>query len=101
MIDATTFLTIVLMAGITYLTRIGGYVVLRNRRLGVRATAVMAAAPGCVLISVIAPAFVSRHPADLLALAITLIAATRLSMLPTVLIGVFSAGMLRHIIGQL
>ena len=99
MIDAATLLTIVLMAGVTYLTRIGGYVVLRNRTLSARATAVMEAAPGCVLISVIAPAFVSRSPADLLALAITLVAATRLSMLPTVLIGVASAGLLRHLIG--
>ena len=99
MIDAATFLTIVLMAGVTYLTRIGGYVVLRNRTLSARATAVMEAAPGCVLISVIAPAFVSRNPADLLALAITFVAATRFSMLPTVLIGVASAGLLRHFIG--
>ena len=98
MIDATTLLAIVLMAGVTYLTRIGGYVVLRNRTLSARATAVMEAAPGCVLISVIAPAFVSRNPADLLALAITFVAATRLSMLPTVLIGVASAGLLRHLI---
>ncbi|TPK42135.1 AzlD family protein [Mesorhizobium sp. B2-5-4] len=99
MIDMTTLLTIVLMAGVTYLTRIGGYVVLRNRVLGTRATAVMEAAPGCVLISVIAPAFVSPNPADLAALAVTLAAATRLSMLPTVLIGVASAGLLRHLIG--
>ncbi|RUY95640.1 MULTISPECIES: AzlD family protein [unclassified Mesorhizobium] len=99
MIDAVTLLTIVLMAGVTYLTRIGGYVVLRNRTLGARATAVMEAAPGCVLISVIAPAFVSKSPADLLALAVTLAAATRFSMLPTVLIGVSAAGLLRHLIG--
>ncbi|MBZ9998330.1 AzlD family protein [Mesorhizobium sp. BH1-1-4] len=99
MIDAATLVTIVLMAGVTYLTRIGGYVVLRNRVLSARATAVMEAAPGCVLISVIAPAFVSRNPADLLALAITLAAATRLSMLPTVLIGVAATGVLRHLIG--
>ncbi|TRC83224.1 AzlD family protein [Mesorhizobium sp. WSM4310] len=99
MIDITTLVTIVLMAGVTYLTRIGGYVMLRNRVLSARATAVMEAAPGCVLISVIAPAFVSRNPADLLALAITFIAATRLSMLPTVLIGVAAAGLLRHFMG--
>lgn len=99
MIDATTFFTIVLMAGVTYLTRIGGYVVLRNSTLSGRATAVMEAAPGCVLIAVIAPAFVSKSPADTLALAVTLVAATRLSMLPTVLIGVASAGLLRHFIG--
>ncbi|MBZ9777046.1 AzlD family protein [Mesorhizobium sp. CO1-1-8] len=99
MIDMATLLTIVLMACVTYLTRIGGYVVLRNRTLGARATAVMEAAPGCVLISVIAPAFVSKSPADILALAVTLVAAMRLSMLPTVLIGVSAAGLLRHLIG--
>jgi uncharacterized membrane protein len=52
-----------------------------------------------VLISVIAPDFVADKPADLAALAITLLAATRLSMLPTVLIGVVSAGALRYLMG--
>ncbi|RUX30032.1 MULTISPECIES: AzlD family protein [unclassified Mesorhizobium] len=99
MIDPMTVLAILAMAGVTYLTRIGGYVVLRNRALSPRATAVMEAAPGCVLIAVIAPDFVSGNPADLAALAITLLAATRLSMLPTVVIGVASAGVLRWLIG--
>ncbi|MBZ9658544.1 AzlD family protein [Mesorhizobium sp. ESP-6-4] len=99
MIDPMTVLAILAMAGVTYLTRVGGYVVLRNRALGPRATAVMEAAPGCVLISVIAPDFVSKNPADLAALATTVLAATRLSMLPTVVIGVASAGMLRWLIG--
>lgn len=95
MIEPWTVLAILAMAGVTYLTRIGGYVVLRNRTLSPRATAVMEAAPGCVLISVIAPDFVPKNPADLAALVITLLAATRLSMLPTVVIGVASAGGLR------
>jgi uncharacterized membrane protein len=99
MIDSATLLTIVLMASVTYLTRIGGYVVLRNRTLTARAMAVLEAAPGCVLISVIAPNFVSDNPADLAALAITMLASTRLSMLPTVLIGVAWAGLLRHLFG--
>ncbi|WP_349434859.1 AzlD family protein [Pararhizobium sp. A13] len=99
MIDPMTFLTIVLMAIVTYATRIGGYLVLRNRALGARATSVMEAAPGCVLISVIAPDFVSNSPADLIAIALTLAAATRFSMLPTVTIGVAAAGFLRHFIG--
>ncbi|MDX8433465.1 MULTISPECIES: AzlD family protein [Mesorhizobium] len=99
MIDPANLIAIVLMASVTYLTRIGGYVVLRNRTLGRRATAVMEAAPGCVLISVIAPDFVSKNPADLTALAITLLAATRLSMLPTVVIGVASSGVLRWLMG--
>lgn len=99
MIDPIVALTIVLMASVTYLTRIGGYVLLRNRTLSKRATAVMEAAPGCVLISVIAPDFVSDRPADLLALAITILAATRFSMLPTVIIGIVSTGLCRYLIG--
>ncbi|WP_396901701.1 AzlD family protein [Burkholderia anthina] len=98
-IDPTTLLTIVLMAASTYATRVAGYMVFRNRKLSPRAVRVMEAAPGCVMISVIAPHFVSGKPADLIALAVTLLAATRLSMLPTVVIGVATAGLLRHVIG--
>lgn len=96
---AATVATIVLMAATTYLTRILGYVALRDRTLSPRMRAVMENVPGCVLISVIAPDFVADKPADLAALAITLLAATRLSMLPTVLIGVVSAGVLRYLMG--
>ncbi|TJV05188.1 MAG: AzlD family protein, partial [Mesorhizobium sp.] len=46
MIEPWTVLAILAMAGVTYLTRIGGYVVLRNGTLSPRATAVMEAAPG-------------------------------------------------------
>ena len=99
MIDPLNLLTIILMASVTYATRVGGYLVLRNRSLSPKATAVMEAAPGCVLISVIAPNFVSHNPADLAALAITVLAATRFSILPTVIIGIASAGILRHLVG--
>jgi uncharacterized membrane protein len=95
--NATTLLAIVLMAFVTYLTRVGGYALLRNRTLSPRALAVMEAVPGCVLISVIAPSFVSNQSADLIALAITLAAATRLPLLPTVIIGVACAALLRHL----
>lgn len=98
MTDQHAVLTIVAMAIVTYLTRIVGYAVLRNRTLSPRAKAVMEAVPGCVLISVIAPAFVSDNPANLLALAITLLAAMRFSLLPTVLIGVAATGLLRHLV---
>lgn len=73
MIDPRVALTILAMASVTYLTRIGGYVLLRNRTLSNRAMAVMEAAPGCVLISVIAPDFVSDKPANLIALAVTVL----------------------------
>lgn len=96
MIDTATVLTILLMAFGTYLTRILGYMALRNRVLSQRMRSVLESVPGCVLISVIAPAFVSQRPADLAGLAITLIAACRLSILPTVTIGILSTGLLRH-----
>ncbi len=99
MIDPFVLMTIVLMAAVTYLTRILGYLALRNRKLSPRMVTVLEAAPGCVLISVIAPHFVSRNPADLIALGVTLLAATRYSMLPTVLISVTVAGILRQIFG--
>lgn len=99
MIEPLTLLTIVLMALSTYFTRVLGYLALRNRTLSARAVTVMQAAPGCVLISVIAPHFVSHRPADLIALGVTLLAATRLPMLPTVLIGVASAGALGWLLG--
>jgi uncharacterized membrane protein len=99
MIHWSTFVTIVGMATVTALTRVLGYAALRNRVLGKRARAMLDAAPGCVLISVIAPEFVSDRPADLLALAITVAAASRLPMLPTVLIGIASAAGLRLWLG--
>lgn len=99
MFQTATLLAIGLMALVTYLTRVLGYVALRDRTLSARTMAVLDAAPGCVLIAVIAPAFVANRPADLIALAVTLAAATRLPLLPTVLIGVTAAGLLRHILG--
>jgi uncharacterized membrane protein len=99
MIHGSTLLAILLMALTTYLTRVLGYLGLRDRGLGPRAVAVLEAVPGCVLIAVIAPSFVASRPADLMALAITLAAATRLPLLPTVLTGIAAAGGLRHLLG--
>lgn len=100
MSDTATLLTILLMALSTYATRIIGYLALRGRTLSPRALRVLESVPGCVLVSVIAPAFVSPRPANLAGLAITLLAATRLPILPTVVIGVASTGLLRHIFGN-
>lgn len=93
-----TLLTILSMGLVTYLTRILGYAALRNRTLSPRAKAVLEAVPGCVLISVIAPAFVADRPADLAALAVTLLAAMRFGLLPTVVISIVTTGALRHLV---
>ncbi len=97
MISWASFLTILGMLAATYSTRLIGFLALRRRSLSPRAAAVMEAAPGCVLIAVIAPHFVSDKPHELAALAITLFAASRFSMLPTVLIAVASSGILGYL----
>lgn len=99
MIDLTNVSVILLMSLATYLTRIGGYLFLKDRPLSPRAAITLEAAPGCILISVIAPYFAAKNPADLIALAIAALTATRLPMLPTVLIGIIASGVLRAIIG--
>ncbi len=92
MISWTSFITIIGMLCVTYSTRLIGYFALRNRQLSPHAARMMEAAPGCVLISVIAPHFVSDKPHELVAMAVTLWATSRLSMMPTVLIAVATSG---------
>ena len=93
-----TLLTIILMAITTYFTRVAGYFLLRSRKLSPRTEAVMEAAPGCVLITIIAPHFVTTNPADLLALTISLLAAMRFSLLPVVIISVAATALLRYLL---
>ena len=95
MIDIATLSTIVGMAVVTCLTRALGFVLLRKHTLGPQLTQVLNAAPGCVLIAVIAPKFVTGQPADLIALGLTVYAATRYSILPVVLFAIVITGMLR------
>lgn len=93
-----TVLTILLMALVTYCTRIGGYLLLNGRHISLRTAKVMEVAPGCVLVAVLAPDFATGKIADLAALVLTLVAATRCSLLVTVLVGVGSGWALRQII---
>jgi uncharacterized membrane protein len=67
-------LAIQAMASRTRPTRVVGYLWLRNRGVSAKATA------------------------DLASLAVTMLAAPRLSLLPTILMGVASAGILRHLL---
>jgi len=93
-----SLVTILLMACVTYLTRITGYLFLSKRTLGSRTKQILEAAPGCVLVSIIAPDFVSKSPADIIALIVSAAAAARLPILPTVVIAVTAAGLLRHLL---
>ena len=67
---STTFWIIVVGAILTYLTRIGGYLVLsRFERVHPRLEAGLNAVPAAVLTTLVAPAAMDGGPAELLALA--------------------------------
>ncbi|WP_374571040.1 AzlD family protein [Acinetobacter sp.] len=95
MIHSATLTAILFIAATTYLTRILGYVLLKNKTLSNKQRQILEVVPGCVLISVIAPYFVRDNPADLTAIAIALLAASRFSLLPTVAVSMASAAVLR------
>ncbi|MBJ9954639.1 MULTISPECIES: AzlD family protein [unclassified Acinetobacter] len=98
MIHMTTFIAILCVGLTTYLTRVIGYLLLKNRQLSKRTTRILQVIPGCVLISVIAPYFVSDDPANLIAIAVTILAACYLSLLPTVMISIVTTAILRYFI---
>ena len=98
MIHIPTLIAIICVALTTYSTRVLSYLLLKNRKLSKRTTQILQVIPGCVLISVIAPYFVSDNPANLIAIAITFLAACYLSLLPTVLISIVATGLLRYLL---
>lgn len=93
-----TLVTIVAMAIVTYMTRVLGFLMLRGRKLSPMAQEVLTAAPGCVLIAVLAPKFASGHPADLIVLVLTIFLARRLPLIVVVLFAVFSSVVLRFLL---
>jgi uncharacterized membrane protein len=98
MIHASTLIAILFIALTTYLTRLLGYVLLKNKTLSAKRKRILEVVPGCVLISVIAPYFVKDNPADLITIVITLLAASQLPLLSTVVISMLSAALLRQIL---
>ncbi|MNE98995.1 hypothetical protein D3C80_1976020 [compost metagenome] len=57
--------------------------------------AMIGAAPGCLLVALLAPWLVSGSPADLVALALTAYAASRYCLLPVVLFAIVVTAALR------
>jgi uncharacterized membrane protein len=96
--DMTTVLTILGMGLVTYLTRIGGDLLMRNRELGPRLTAAMNAVPPAILTAVIAPSVLAAGPAEAVAGLVTVFAAFRLPLMGTILVGVASIVVLRTLL---
>jgi uncharacterized membrane protein len=97
-LDMTTLIAILAMAAVTYLTRIAGLFVADRLVLTGRAKAAFDAIPPAVLVAVIAPTALTTGWAEAIAAAITAVAAFRLPLLGTVVVGVIAVVMLRNVL---
>ena len=97
-VDPMTFMAILAMAVVTYLTRIAGLFVAERLTLSGRAQAAFDAIPPAVLVAVIAPTALTTGWAEAIATAITALVATRLPLLATIVVGVVSVVLLRAVI---
>lgn len=98
-LDPVTLLAIVAMAVVTYALRVSGLVLADRLAVGGRVRAALDAIPPAVLTAVIAPTLLATGPAETIAGVITIIAATRAALLPTILIGVAAIVVARAVLG--
>lgn len=91
-------ITILGMCAATYSSRLLGYLFLRNRVLSSQTRKLLDSAPGCVMMSVVAPAFMTTNLADLITLVIVVIAARRMNLAVLVVLAVALNALLRHML---
>ena len=97
---STTVWIILAGAVVTYLTRIGGHLVLsRFQRIHPRVEAGLDAVPAAVLTTLVAPSVLSAGPAELIALAVAGLVALRGGMMAMFLSGAAVLIVLRYFIG--
>jgi uncharacterized membrane protein len=94
-LDGATLAAILLMAAITYGTRIAGLLLADRLALSGRAKAAFDAIPPAVLTAVIAPTALATGWRETLAAAVAALAATRLPLLGTIAVGVGTVVALR------
>ncbi|MBD0414734.1 AzlD family protein [Oryzicola mucosus] len=90
---------IILAAAVaTYLTRIGGHLVLsRFPRIHPRVQAGLDAVPAAVLTTLVAPAALTAGPAEFTALLVAALVALRLGLMPMFLAGAVTLILLRQV----
>ena len=98
-LDLATFVAIVGMAAVTYATRIAGLFIADWLVLSGRAQAAFEAIPAAVLVAVIAPMMLATGPAETVAALVTAVAATRLPLMGTIVVGVLAIVLLRSVLG--
>lgn len=87
------------MAGATYFTRIAGFWLVRRVRIRGPLAGALAAMPGSILVSLIAPTVLSTGPAESVAALVTVSLAWRLPSLAAIAGGVASVVVLRALLG--
>lgn len=98
-VNPTVALTIAGMAGVTYLTRVGGIWVMNRMTIGPRLAAWLKALPGTILISIVAPAVIGAGVAEGISGAITTVVAWRSrSIVVAMAVGVASVWCLRMVV---
>ena len=84
----SSLLLIAILGIATYAMRIGGYLVLaRFERVDPRVEAALDAVPASVITAIVAPVAFVTGPAETIASAIVMVAALRLSIMPTLVVG--------------
>lgn len=95
-----TYFLILMCAAITYLSRSGGYLVMTYfGTVNHRVKAGLDAVPIAVLSALVAPSIVDGATADSVALILVCVLSLRLSLLPSVTIGVLALAMMRATFG--
>ncbi|CAN7161259.1 AzlD family protein [Aminobacter sp. LjRoot7] len=97
---STTLWIIIAGAVATYLTRVGGHLVIsRFERIHPRVEAGLNAVPAAVLTTLVAPAALSAGPAELAALAVAAVIGLRGGLMTMFLAGAAVLIAMRHFIG--
>ena len=94
-----TDMVLIILAGAaaTFLTRIGGYVLMTQMKsIPPRLEAALNAVPAAVLTTLVAPAFFTGGPDVQVAMAVALIASLRFSILPMLVIGWCAVMLMRY-----
>ena len=92
------FLVILGMLAATYSTRLVGWLALRGRTVSPVVQRMLDAAPGCVMISLCAPAFMTTDAAALVTLVLTVAVAFRTNLACTIVFAVLMNGLLQHLL---
>jgi len=97
---STTIWIILASAALTYLTRVGGHLVLsRFDRIHPRIEAGLNAVPAAVLTTLFAPALFNGGIPEITAMAVAALVALRTSIMPMFIIGAVLLIVLRYLLG--